>query len=61
MLSVGAHFLLQALDGLLGSAKLLQTLLLPGLGGSQLLLQLSQALPQALALVLLCPQLQRRQ
>lgn len=61
VLSAGGHFLVQLLDGLLGSAKLLQTLLLPGLGGSQLLLQPSQAVPQALALLLLCPQLQRRQ
>lgn len=57
MLSVRGHFLVQVLDGLLGSAKLLQTLLLTGLGGSQLLLQPSQAVLQALGLLLLCPQL----
>lgn len=61
MLSVGGHFLAQVLDGLLGSAELLQTLLPLVVGGSQLLLQPSQALPQALALFLLCSQLQRRQ
>lgn len=48
---------MQDLDGLLGFTQLLQVLLLPGLGGSQLFLQLSQVVLQTLALLLLCPQL----
>lgn len=61
------HLLLQlchcsvwALDALFVSAQLQQTLLLLGLGGSQLLWQPGWAVLQSLAL-LLCPQLQRRQ
>lgn len=60
VLSAGGYLLLQVLDGLLGPAELLQALLLPGLGGSQLFLQLSQAALQALASILPHPQLQRR-
>ena len=60
VLSVGGHFSLQVSDGLVGSAELLQPSLLPGPAGSQLLLQLSQAVLQALAPLLPCPHLQRR-